>query len=147
MPGISRQELKEVLGRIIQPMESAYIYKQARQLVLDAFEDAIVDLRAALKELPAGRCAQFGLAQAEGEVWSFWLTREGEQRMLWASGTCEAVFEDAIDPTHYDGISVHDAQIATRLIRAWLVSADRKTASYPVATLREARERLAAEQL
>lgn len=41
---------------------------------------------------------------------------------------------------------MHDAKVATHLIRVWLESADRKIAFYPVATLNDARERLTTEQ-
>ncbi len=143
MRGISRQELKQASSRFIQPMEPAYVYEQARRLAIEAFDAAVAELTAALTELPAGVCAQFGVAEAEGEVWTFWLACERKPTLLWASGPRNAVFEDAIDPGHYEGISVHDAQIATRLIRAWLVSVDRKTVAYPAATLREARGRRA----
>lgn len=147
MPGISRQELKQAWSRIIQPMEPAYVYEQARRLAMEAFDAAVTDLTAALTELPAGVCAQFGVAEAEGEVWTFWLACERKSTLLWASGPREAVFEDAVDPGRYEGISVHDAQIATRLIRAWLASVDRKTVAYPVETLREARGRRADDLL
>lgn len=147
MPEISRQELKRLWGRIIQPMEPAYIYEQASLLVMGAFEAGIADLTAALKELAAGACVQFDVAEAEGEVWTFGLAREHKPKLLWASGPREAVFEVVIDPGHFEGINMHDARIATRLIRSWLESADRKIASYPDAALRDARERLATEQL
>ncbi|MGY6257268.1 hypothetical protein ACXIVK_27805 [Paraburkholderia caledonica] len=147
MPEISRRELKQVWGSIIRPMEPAYIYERDRELAMEEFEATVAELTAALEDLPEGMCAQFGVSEAQGVVWSFWLAREREPRLLWASGTREAVFEDAIDPTRYDGISMRDAQIATRLIRQWLVSDQRTTARYPVATLSEARERLATQQL
>ncbi|MBN3776993.1 hypothetical protein G3O06_05340 [Burkholderia sp. Ac-20345] len=146
MPGISRQELKRAWGRIIQPMEPAYIYEQASQLAMEAFETAIADLTAALKELPAGACAQFDVAEAEGVVWTFWLVPERKPKLMWASGPRKAVFEDAIDPGHFEGVSMHDAKVATHLIRVWVESTDRTIASYPVETLRDALERLATEQ-
>ncbi|VWB73758.1 hypothetical protein BLA13014_03361 [Burkholderia aenigmatica] len=146
MPEISRQELRRAWGRIIQPIEPAYIYEQVSQLAMEAFEAAIEELTAALEELPAGVCAQFDMAEAEGEVWTFWLARERRSKLMWAFGSRDAVFEDAIDPGHFEGISMHDAKVATHLIRVWLESADRKIASYPVATLSDARERLTTEQ-
>lgn len=146
MPEISRQELKRAWGRIIQPMEPAYIYERASQLAMEAFEAAIEELTVALKELPAGVCAQFDVAEAEGEVWTFWLARERKPKLMLAIGPRESVLEDAIYPGHFEWIGMHDAKVATHLIRVWLESADRKIAFYPVATLNDARERLTTEQ-
>jgi hypothetical protein len=147
MPGISRQELKKSWNAIVQPIPPASVYERARELVFAELEAVVQDLVPVLKDLPNGVCLQFGIAEAPGEVWTFWLNRDLRRKpsLLWGSGAIAHVFEDVIDPAKYESLSMHDAQIATRVIRAWLESSDRKTVTYPVATLREAGERLALE--